>query len=96
MLISARRLELLLLVGYGARLLYDPSCVHQPSDVRCIAGLLVSNRRLCCILIPCLVLPLVSLERGRSTQISPTNANRYLLVPGERLLLAYSDLALAL
>jgi hypothetical protein len=90
MLISARRLELLPLVGYGARLLHDPSCIHQPGDVRRMARLLVGNGRLCRIL------PLVSLERGRSTQISLANANRYLAVPGKRLLLAYSDLALAL
>jgi hypothetical protein len=96
MLIGAGRLELLPLVRHGACLLYDPSCVHQPGDVQRIARLLISNRRLCRILIACLVLPLVSLERGRSTQISPANTNRYLLVPSKRPLLAYGNLALAL
>jgi hypothetical protein len=64
--------------------------------VQRIAYLLVSNRRLYYILIACLILPLISLERSRSTQISPANANCYLAVSSKRLFLAHSDLALTL
>jgi hypothetical protein len=96
MLIGARRPELLPLVGHGACLLHNPSCVYQPSDVQRIASLLVSNRRLYYILITCLIFLFISLERGRFTQILLANANYYLAVPSKRLLLAYSDLALAL
>ena len=88
--------ELLPLVGYGASLLHDPSRVHQPGYVRRMACLLVSNGRFCRLLVSLLPLALFSLERAGSTQISPAYANRHLLVPSKRPLLAYGDLALAL
>jgi hypothetical protein len=61
-----------------------------------MACLLVGNGRLCCFLASLLVLTLVGLERGGSTQKSPANPNRHLVVPGKRPLLAYGDPALAL
>jgi hypothetical protein len=45
MLIYARRLELLSLVSYYSRLLYNPSRVYQLCDMRYIFYLLVGNRR---------------------------------------------------
>jgi hypothetical protein len=94
--ISAGGPELLPLVRYSTCLLYNSLRIHQPGDVRCIAHLLVSNRRFCRLLIALLHLSLVGLERGRSTQKPPADPNCHLAVPGKRLLLAYGDPALVL
>lgn len=68
--VGAQWPELLPLVGHGVCLLHDTSRVHQPSHVRCMAGLLIGNGRFCRFL----SFTLVGLERGASTQISPADS----------------------
>ena len=62
-----------------------------------MACLLIGNLIFCLLLSLLLVLlALICLERSRSTQKPLADANRYLPVPGKRLLLAHCNPALAL
>jgi hypothetical protein len=94
--ISAGCPELLPPVGYSTCLLHNPWCIDQLGNVRRMARLLVGNRRFCCVLIALLLLPLLGLEGGGSTQKPLADANCDLVVPSKRPLLAHSDPALAL
>jgi hypothetical protein len=79
------------------RLLHDPPRVYQSRDMRCMSSLLVGNQRSCILFVlPLILVPLFCLERCASAQKPPADTNRNLAVRGNRQLLSYSDLALAL